>query len=83
MVEKLTAALVDFITNGFKTVLYTMLGIVLFTLTYWVFSKMFPMQKEIEEDQNTALAILMGSVMLGIAIIYRGEHPLKSLEYRL
>ncbi len=69
MIDKLYTALVDFITNGFKTVLYTLLGIALFSLTYWVFSKMFPMQKEIEEDQNTALAVLMGSVMLGIAII--------------
>jgi uncharacterized membrane protein YjfL (UPF0719 family) len=29
----------------------------------------FSVRKEIEEDQNTALAVLMGSVILGIAII--------------
>jgi putative membrane protein len=67
--DKYYKALSDFAENGFKTVLYTLLGILLFALTYWVFGKMFPMHKEIEEDQNTALAILMGSVMLGIAII--------------
>ncbi len=69
MTDKLYAAFADFITNGFKTVLYTLLGIALFTLTYWVFSRMFPMKKEIEEDQNTALGIVIGAVMLGIAII--------------
>lgn len=67
--DKISQALSDFAINGFKTFLYTLLGIVLFALTYWVFGKLFPMHKEIEEDQNTALAILMGSVMLGIAII--------------
>jgi uncharacterized membrane protein YjfL (UPF0719 family) len=29
----------------------------------------FSVRKEIEEDQNTALAIIMGSVILGLAII--------------
>ena len=29
----------------------------------------FSVRKEIAEDQNTALAIVMGSVILGIAII--------------
>lgn len=67
--DKFSDVLKDFAINGFKTVLYTLLGIVLFAATYWVFGKLFPMHKEIEEDQNTALAVLMGSVMLGIAII--------------
>jgi len=67
--DSFSKALSDFAINGFKTFLYTLLGVALFSLVYYVFSKMYPMQKEIEEDQNTALAILMGSVMLGIAII--------------
>ncbi|MEI6231575.1 MAG: DUF350 domain-containing protein [Planctomycetota bacterium] len=67
--DRLYKIFIDFAENGFKSALYTLLGIMLFALTYWVFGKMFPMHKEIEEDQNTALAILMGSVMLGIAII--------------
>ncbi|MAC28960.1 MAG: hypothetical protein CMN31_12110 [Sandaracinus sp.] len=29
----------------------------------------FSVRKEIEEDQNTALAVVMGSVILGIALI--------------
>ena len=69
MMQKLTAAFEKFLETGFLSILYASLGIFLFVLAYWVFSKMFPMKKEIEEDQNTALAILMGSVMLGIAII--------------
>lgn len=69
MGAKLEAVLEKFVEYGLASVLWAGLGIVLFIATYWVFSKMFPMKKEIEDDQNTALAILMGSVMLGIAII--------------
>ncbi|MFO0570483.1 MAG: DUF350 domain-containing protein [Polyangiaceae bacterium] len=29
----------------------------------------FSLRKEIEEDQNTALAIMIGSVILGLSII--------------
>jgi uncharacterized membrane protein YjfL (UPF0719 family) len=29
----------------------------------------FSVRKEIEEDQNTALGIIMGSVVIGLAII--------------
>jgi uncharacterized membrane protein YjfL (UPF0719 family) len=29
----------------------------------------FSVRKEIEEDQNTALAVLLGSVFIGLAII--------------
>ena len=42
-----------------------------FGLAFWIMTKTVPfsIRKEIEEDQNTALAILMGSVILGLAII--------------
>ena len=52
-----------------KSLVFGGMGIVLFALTYVVFSRIFPLKKEIEVDQNTALAILMGAIMLGIAII--------------
>jgi hypothetical protein len=32
---------------------------------------MFPIHKEIEEDQNVALGIVIGSIMIGIAHYYR------------
>lgn len=47
------------------------LGLVLFALAFWLMAKLCPfsIRKEIEEDQNTSLAILMGSVIIGISII--------------
>jgi uncharacterized membrane protein YjfL (UPF0719 family) len=50
---------------------YTVFGLVFFGIAFWLIVKIMPfsMRKEIEEDQNVALAILIGSVMLGLAII--------------
>lgn len=54
-----------------STVGYTIFGLIIFGIAYWVMVKVspFPIRKEIEEDHNTALAILMAAVILGLAII--------------
>jgi putative membrane protein len=54
-----------------NTVLYTFLGLVLFAIAFFIMGKATPfsLRKEIEEDQNIALAIVMGSVIIGIAMI--------------
>lgn len=46
-------------------------GLALFATAFWVMSKLCPfsIRKEIEEDQNIALAIVMASVIIGMAII--------------
>ncbi len=64
---ELTPALRTFVT----TVAYTFFGVIVFAIAYWVMVKLSPfsIRKEIEGDQNTALAILMASVILGLAII--------------
>ena len=51
--------------------IFAALGVVLFAGALWLMVKVSPfsIQKEIAEDQNTALAIVMGSVFLGLAII--------------
>ena len=48
-----------------------LLGVAVFGLTFWIIVKVTPfsIRKEIEEDHNTALAILVSSVILGIALI--------------
>jgi putative membrane protein len=48
-----------------------LLGVAVFALTFWLIVKVTPfsIRKEIEEDHNTALAILVSSVILGIALI--------------
>lgn len=53
------------------SIVFTLVGIVLFLICIWLVVKCAPfcVQKEIEEDQNTALGIIMGSMILGIAII--------------
>lgn len=53
------------------TLAYTVFGIIVFGVAFWLITKLVPfsMRKEIEEDQNISLAILIGSVLLGLAII--------------
>jgi putative membrane protein len=54
-----------------QTVIYSVIGIVVFGLAFWAITKMVPfsVRKEIEEDQNTSLGILLGSVIIGLALI--------------
>jgi uncharacterized membrane protein YjfL (UPF0719 family) len=54
-----------------STLAYAGVGIALFALTFWLCAVIAPfsIRKEIEEDQNTALAILIGSVFIGISLI--------------
>ncbi|MCB9741299.1 MAG: DUF350 domain-containing protein [Alphaproteobacteria bacterium] len=53
------------------TLVYSLMGVVIFSLAFWLMVKIAPfsVQKEIEEDQNTSLGIVMGSVIIGLAII--------------
>lgn len=51
------------------TLIFVFIGLVFFAIAYFVLGRIFPMRKEIEEDQNTALGIVIGSIMIGIAII--------------
>lgn len=51
------------------TLIFVFIGLVFFAVAYAVLSRVFPIRKEIEEDQNVALGIVIGSIMLGIAII--------------
>ncbi len=51
--------------------IYSLIGIGLFGLAFFIIVKVAPfsIRKEIEEDQNTALGIIIGSVIIGIALI--------------
>ncbi len=51
------------------TLIFVFIGLIFFSVAYAILSRMFNIHKEIEEDHNTALAIVIGSIMLGIAII--------------
>ena len=51
------------------TLIFVSIGIVFFAVAYGILSRMFPIKKEIEEDQNVALAVLIGSMIIGMALI--------------
>lgn len=59
------------ISDFLSAITYSGVGIVLFAVVFFMIVKFTPfsVRKEIEEDQNTSLAILIGSVFIGIAII--------------
>jgi putative membrane protein len=50
---------------------FTVVGLLLFVFSLWVIEKLTPfsVRKEIEEDQNVAMGIIVGSLILGIALI--------------
>jgi putative membrane protein len=51
--------------------IYSLIGIVLFAIAFLVIVKIAPfsIRKEIEEDQNTSLGIIIGAVIIGISMI--------------
>jgi putative membrane protein len=53
------------------TVVFVVLGLIVFALAFLIIAKATPfsVRKEIEDDQNIALAIVIGAVILGSAII--------------
>lgn len=54
-----------------STILYTGIGLALMVLCWIVVERISPfsLRREIEEDQNMAIAILMGSAFISLAII--------------
>ena len=53
------------------TVVFVIIGLIVFALAFLVIAKSTPfsVRKEIEEDHNVALAIVIASVILGSALI--------------
>jgi uncharacterized membrane protein YjfL (UPF0719 family) len=53
------------------TVVYSAAGALMFALSFVLIAKLSPfsIRKEIEEDQNVALAILIAAVIVGLSII--------------
>lgn len=51
--------------------IYSLIGIVLFGVAFFVIVKVAPfsIRKEIEDDQNTSLGIIIGAVIIGISLI--------------
>ena len=54
-----------------ETLAFTILGLILFAVAFWIIKMVLPfsIRKEIEEDQNMALGIIIASIIIGIALI--------------
>ena len=53
------------------TVIFVAIGLIVFTVAFLIVVLVAPfsVKKEIEEDQNTSLAIIIGAVIIGVAMI--------------
>ncbi|HYP28910.1 MAG TPA: DUF350 domain-containing protein [Blastocatellia bacterium] len=54
-----------------QTLIFTTIGLILFALAFWIVDRVLPfsLRKELEEDHNTAIAIVLASIIIGIALI--------------
>ncbi len=54
-----------------SSLIFAGIGIIVFGFAFFLITKLAPfsVKKEIEEDQNTSLGIIMAGVIIGIAII--------------
>jgi len=57
-----------------SSAVFSLLGIAVFALAFVLMNKLAPfsVKKEIEEDHNVALAIIMAGVLIGISLIISG-----------
>lgn len=54
-----------------EVVIFSLVGIVVFAIAFFVIARLSPfsLRKELEEDQNTALGVLLGSMIIGLSLI--------------
>ena len=64
----MSSALLNSVVNA---IVFALLGIVVFTVAFVVMDKLTPyhLWKEVVQEHNTALAILVGAMSIGISII--------------
>ncbi|HEX8113217.1 MAG TPA: DUF350 domain-containing protein [Kofleriaceae bacterium] len=63
-IENLGQAAID-------TAVFAAIGLAVFGIAFWLIVKIAPfsVKKEIEDDQNIALAIIIAGVLIGISLI--------------
>ncbi len=54
-----------------NTAVFAAIGLAVFGIAFWLIVKIAPfsVKKEIEDDQNIALAIIIAGVLIGISLI--------------
>lgn len=57
--------------NIIQASVFAGIGLAVFGVAFWIMTKLSPfsMRKEIEEDQNVALAIIVAGVIIGVSLI--------------
>ena len=60
-----------FLVSIATSLIFSAIAMVMFAVAMWIVSKVLPfsIRKEIEEDQNTSLGIVLGSIIIGLSII--------------
>jgi putative membrane protein len=50
---------------------FAAVGLLVFAVAFWLMTRLAPfsVKKEIEEDQNTALGVIMAGVIVGVSLI--------------
>jgi putative membrane protein len=61
----------DMTDNVVSSAVFAGIGLAVFGVAFWIMTKVAPfsMKKEIEEDQNVALGVIVAGVLIGIALI--------------
>ena len=61
----------DLLRNVLAATVFALLGIVIFVLTFVIVDRVTPysLWKEIVEEKNVALAVLLGAASIGICVI--------------
>lgn len=54
-----------------ESIVFVTIGLVVFGIAFFLITKLAPfsIRKEIEDDQNTSLGIVIGAVIIGLALI--------------
>jgi uncharacterized membrane protein YjfL (UPF0719 family) len=54
-----------------SSAVFAVIGLAVFAIAFWLMTKLAPfsVKKEIEDDQNVALAVIMAGVLIGISLI--------------
>ena len=56
----------------FSTIFYGALGFVMFLLSLWIMERLTPfsIEKKITEENNVALGVIVGAVVISLGLIY-------------
>jgi len=69
--ESMTPSVGVLVKTVVASLCFALVGILVFGLAFWIITKIVPfsIRKEIEDDQNTSLGIVIGAVIIGLSMI--------------